>query len=1365
MKQSGRATVRAGCALVLIVVACGSLARAQILATAHPNRAEQFQTLAVALSGVNTRFAQGTGTTSVRFVQGGSTLHAFNVRVASNTRVDAEVSIPRTTTTGAWNAVVESPAHGTLTLTNGFNIMLGSPANLRVTSTTSTRIDLSWSDHSGTESGFRLERKLGTSGAFQEIAIVGPNVTSFQNTGLLGNTQYCYRVRAFAAGENSAYSNECCGVTNTNAALNAVEPGMGEQNQFLVTNISGQYTNFLQGSGTGVTEVRLTQGNATIRADSIMATSNTSLIASFGLLRNAATGLWSLIVQSTRDGALALANSFNLKLAAPTQLNATAFSSNQIDLSWQDNSDTESGYKIEQRLGLTDVYEEIAVLSADATSFSQIDLEAGTLYCFRVAAFDASDVSEYSNESCAMMATPPVIPMLRAALPDHAEQSQSLAVRISGQHTRFQQGSPSGLVDVRLQRSNNAIVAQNFFAFSDTLLNADFNVPAGAALGAWNVSVATRLDGPLLLSNGFRIDLGSPANLFATAVFSRQVNLRWTDRSNSEDGFRLERKLGAGGVYQTVASLSANVTAHADTGLSPQTDYCYRVAAFRGGVSSNYSDEFCVRTSPEVALTGVAPNRGEQAQTLSVTISGQNTHFRQGSGTLRVWLAQNNSTLDASSFTADNDTQLRANFTFSPNAATGLWNVSVQTSLDGTIVLRNGFTINLAAPTDLTAVALAPAHIALNWRDHSGTESGYHIERKTGLSGTYRQIAATGPTTSAYHDTSVVPSTLYCYRVAAFAGNEVSAYSNESCDTTLAAIFSEVAAGLPGVVEGEAAWGDFDNDGDLDLALTGSTAAFPNYQPFAKIFRNTNGSFAPIDAPLQPVAKSALAWADYDNDGDLDLLLLGDTSAVAPAVPITHLYRNDNGNFQREAFALENVWSGAAAWGDFDNDGDLDLALAGRKSDEQNVAKLYRNTGQGFVDIEAGLLGLAAGAMAWGDYDNDGDLDLALSGDAGGARFFTKIYRNDDGAFVDIDAPLRGVVYGAVAWNDFDLSGNLDLLVHGFDGAGQTAKLYLNVNGSFVDAIGIGIFIPGADGASAWGDYDNDGDADIALTGWNGQRSLSRVYRNDRNDFFEVEAQLPGVATFSSVAWGDFDRDGDLDVLLTGDAGPAAGLIAKIYGNNAVLKNSPPTAPENLSANVNRGSVELSWSPATDAQTPAASLTYNLRLGTTPGGEQIVAAMTGLPQSGNTNHRTRWTIRNLSNGVYYWSVQARDHGFAASAFAVEQTFVVTMSSVADRFALALPAQFELAQNYPNPFNPTTAVRFGLPQAGRVTLKVYDVMGNEIATLIDGENKAAGYHTAVWDGKNRERKPAPSGVYLYVLQAGETRLVRRLVLLR
>lgn len=86
-------------------------------------------------------------------------------------------------------------------------------------------------------------------------------------------------------------------------------------------------------------------------------------------------------------------------------------------------------------------------------------------------------------------------------------------------------------------------------------------------------------------------------------------------------------------------------------------------------------------------------------------------------------------------------------------------------------------------------------------------------------------------------------------------------------------------------------------------------------------------------------------------------------------------------------------------------------------------------------------------------------------------------------------------------------------------------------------------------------------------------------------------------------------------------------------------------------------------------------------------------------------------------------------------------------------AQAIPTTYELSQNFPNPFNPATTIRYGLPQAGRVTLKIYNLLGAEVARLINDEPRAAGYHAAIWDGRNHGGKVVASGVYIYRLQAG------------
>lgn len=95
----------------------------------------------------------------------------------------------------------------------------------------------------------------------------------------------------------------------------------------------------------------------------------------------------------------------------------------------------------------------------------------------------------------------------------------------------------------------------------------------------------------------------------------------------------------------------------------------------------------------------------------------------------------------------------------------------------------------------------------------------------------------------------------------------------------------------------------------------------------------------------------------------------------------------------------------------------------------------------------------------------------------------------------------------------------------------------------------------------------------------------------------------------------------------------------------------------------------------------------------------------------------------------------------------------------------IPEDFELAQNFPNPFNPATSIRFGLPGDAKITLAVYNLLGQEVARLIDGQTYEAGYHLVVWDGKNALGIPVPTGVYFYQLQAGHVARVRKLLLVR
>jgi hypothetical protein len=133
---------------------------------------------------------------------------------------------------------------------------------------------------------------------------------------------------------------------------------------------------------------------------------------------------------------------------------------------------------------------------------------------------------------------------------------------------------------------------------------------------------------------------------------------------------------------------------------------------------------------------------------------------------------------------------------------------------------------------------------------------------------------------------------------------------------------------LPGLSRASAAWGDFDGDGDLDLAMTGLNSSGV---PTTRIYQNNGGGvFAQLPVTLAPVFAGQVTWADYDNDGDLDLLVTGVTSASTAGVAMTRLYQNQGGGtFAQIAHPFPDCYLGAASWADYDNDGKIDLVLCG----------------------------------------------------------------------------------------------------------------------------------------------------------------------------------------------------------------------------------------------------------------------------------------------------------------------------------------------------------------------------------------------------------------------------------------------------
>lgn len=259
-------------------------------------------------------------------------------------------------------------------------------------------------------------------------------------------------------------------------------------------------------------------------------------------------------------------------------------------------------------------------------------------------------------------------------------------------------------------------------------------------------------------------------------------------------------------------------------------------------------------------------------------------------------------------------------------------------------------------------------------------------------------------------------------------------YRNNGLSTAATMMNSTITA----FHSGDLAFGDLDNDGDPDLATCGINASGV---PFTRIYANggLNQSSAPIftnlNANLVAVGYCDLAWADFDRDGDLDLAVAGATATEFHA----KIYRNDGGTFTDLGANLMQVAHASLDWGDFDADGDPDLLLSGGQVGVgflAGKAAIYRNDNGIFTNINANLLGLMGGRATWADYDNDGDLDVLLAGNETGIGSpRARIYENNSGAFSGV---LNLVNYTQTMTAVGDLDGDYDLDVV-FSGLLQTS--------------------------------------------------------------------------------------------------------------------------------------------------------------------------------------------------------------------------------------------------------------------------------------------------------------------------------------
>lgn len=582
--------------------------------------------------------------------------------------------------------------------------------------------------------------------------------------------------------------------------------------------------------------------------------------------------------------------------------------------------------------------------------------------------------------------------------------------------------------------------------------------------------------------------------------------------------------------------------------------------------------------------------------------------------------------------------------------------------------------------------------------------------------------------------------------------------------------FERIDINFSGLSNGRATLVDINSNGKLDVFFTG----LDNFNiPKTLIYLNNGDeTFTLFNSNIPDFAAASVAWGDYNGNGKLDLLIAGLTSEGLR----TMIYQNNMPlGFIPINAGLVTVHSGTVDWVDVNNNGRPDIFITGLDSFGVSVSKLYLNNPMGFQEVTVNIPGLYNSSTSWYDFDKDNDLDLLISGQVteNPNSFITKIYRNDNGELVDSGIELPQLSNSSLMWGDFDADGYADILIIGqlLSSANYITKVYRNnQQGGFVEYSST---IPGiAHGSARWGDFNNNGYLDILLTGNRPGNNVgfTNIYRNVNGNFVLVQSNLPDLL-YSAAFPGDFNNNFKLDFLAIGHDPFVNIKTAAIFKNLTPNANEVPVEPKGLTTTFDNIGVHFNWEPAFDFETPSPGLTYNLRVGTTPGGSEILAPNSSgedgfykLPGPGNVGNNTGWSLKDLDTGRYYWSVQTVDNSFHTSEYAAERTFVKLESTIIiGQQSEIIPDKIILRQNYPNPFNPETVIEYELPKATNVKLVIHNSLGKEIEVLLNSFQNA-GTYKVVWNVLNN-RFDLASGIYWFSLITPDKVVTRSMVLLK
>ena len=1175
-----------------------------------------------------------------------------------------------------------------------FPVPPATPSTLTATAVSGSQIDLAWADSSNNEAGFKIERRT-LQGNFVEIATTSANVTSFSNIDLNAQTRYFYRVRAYNRGNHSSYSNVAEAVT-------PIKPPPPPRDLLATTRINLQIDLewFDTSSSEDSFKIERKIGKmgvyvqiATVGKNAVSYSDiNLQPLAQY-FYRVRAVNSGGLSGYSNEAGAATLIR----PPMAPKNLTATTVSHNRIRLAWADSSNNEIGFQIDRKIsqgGTNSAYVTIVTLGPNAKSLVDSSLSGNTEYSYRIRAYNTGGHSGYSNEANAKtLIDPPAKPTNLMAAPESTTKIKLAWLDNSVNEAGFQIERKT---DVAGTYAPVASVGPNVKSFVDSSLTVNtsyvYRVRAFNAGGNSNysneVSTRTLPNRPVM-----------PNNLALTIVSVRQLNLTWTDSSNNEAGFQIERKTGAAGVYGEIGVVAANVKRFADSTLAGKTTYFYRVRAYNAGGHSDYSNEASATTLPNVpaAPTNLTITSVSNRQ-IRITWSDNSANESKFRIERRVTAASNYTTIatinpNVTSFTDTGLVALTPYYyrIYAFNAG-GNSNYSNEVSA---ITLPNP----PAKPDSLSARALNHLRIDLKWKDLSDNESGFQIERKIGVAGKFVQIASVGADITDFFDSNLSGNKEYIYRVRAFNAGGLSNYSNEV-----------ISIPLP-VPPGSLTGGSLSNR-RLYIVWTDSSNNESGFRIERRLFETEFVEIGSVGTNVRTYADSNLT-ANTVYYYRVRAFNFGGLSAYSNEAPVATL---PNAPARPRALNVERLPN-------------LRLVLTWTDSSNNEIGfAIERKVVADTAFAEVGIVNANVTTF----------IDTGL---VAGTRYFYRVRGFNTGGYSPYSIEDDNVTLSAPPAPPNGLSANnggstkINLLWQDLSNneSGFKIERKLVSDTVYTEIVGVG--------ANVVSYADNQVTKDVAYM------YRVRAFNDGGTSNYTNEATAIPSSEIN-FAVGKLALASSIDIVGTANRA-VDGNLTTFWRSDTVTATKPQVwlrvelSPETQIV-IDR--VIIRWyqnffAAAFDIQVSDNGLHWTT-VYTTEAGKAGTQEIGFVP----TPARFVRLYMKRNNKANYRVTEFEVYNGLAKA-----------SRPADASDAMIPETVTLRPNYPNPFNPATTISYALPEGMVVTLKVLNVAGQEVATLVNRRQERGIYHVTF------NARKLPSGVYFAVLQAGEVRQVRQMLL--